>query len=76
MKTREKEICASFTVENEDNQLLKVLVTQDRLSHYSKEERYSKSFRLESPEGIAVYQTENPEIFKLANGTTLKRIKK
>ncbi len=73
MKTRKKEICGTFLVENEDHQLQQVLVIQDVLSLYKGKERYLKTFRLESINGITVYQTEDPDTFKLANGTILKK---
>ena len=68
-----EEICGSFTVEDDNRELKKVVVTQDRLSHYSKEKSYSKKYRLESIEGVVVYQTRRPGVFQLANGTLLKR---
>lgn len=75
MKNREK-ICASFTVEDENSELKKVVITQDILSHYRKEENYSKKFRLNSLDGPVVYQTENPDVFQLFDGTILKRRKR
>lgn len=72
---KDKEICGDFTVETEDNQIKQVLALQDLLSHYSKEENYSKTFCLDSLDGVTVYKTENPTIFRLANGTLLKRKK-
>lgn len=74
MKIRE-EIIASFNVENEIKELKQVIVVQEIRSLYSKEETYTKKFRLESLGGAAVYKTENPSIFQLANGTLLKRKK-
>lgn len=74
MKIRE-EIIASFNVENEIKEVKQVIVVQEIRSLYSKEETYTKKFRLESLGGAAVYKTENPSIFQLANGTLLKRKK-
>lgn len=73
MQTRVEEICGSFTVETEDHQLKRVIICQDIVTHYSKDKSYSKYFRLESPAGLAVYETENPSIFQLADDTLLKR---
>jgi len=73
MKTRDEEICGSFTVENDDHELKQVIVTQDIVFHYSKNKSYSKNYRLESIDGVVVYQTEKPGVFQLANGTLLKR---
>jgi hypothetical protein len=71
-----KEICASFAVKNDKNEQKQVVVTQDILCHYRKEENYSKKFHLDSLDGPAVYQTENPDVFRLSDGTILKRMKR
>jgi hypothetical protein len=73
MKTKTEEICGSFVVVNEKRELQKVVVIQDVLSHYPKEHRCSKTFRLESINGMAVYRTDDPDIFKLIDGTLLKK---
>ena len=73
MQTRDEEICGSFAVETENHELKQVFVTQKSLSLYSKDERYFKSFRLGSVDGIVVYPTKEPDIFKLSNGATLKK---
>lgn len=73
MKKRDEEICASFTVETEDRELKRVLVTQEIFFHYSKNENYSKKLRLESLNGVAVYRTKIPDTYQLANGTILKK---
>ena len=73
MKTKTEEICGSFTVVNEQRELKKVVVIQDVLSHYPKEQRCSKKFRLESLDGVSVYQTDDPDIFQLIDGTLLKK---
>ena len=73
MNTRDEEICGYFTVEDDDHELKQVVVTQDILFHYSKEKSYAKKYRLESIDGVVVYQTEKPDVFQPANGTLLKR---
>ena len=73
MKSGEREICGFFTVENENHEFSQVVVIQDLLPNYSKEERYSKTFRLDSLDGVTVYRTKDPDIFKLANGRILKK---
>jgi hypothetical protein len=73
MNRRDKEICGTFMVENKDKELIQVVVLQDNLSHYSKGKSYTKTLRLESPEGVIVHPTEDPDIFKLSNGTILKK---
>ncbi len=73
MKTKTEEICGSFAVVNEKRELKKVVVIQDALSHYPKEQRCSKTFRLESINGVSVYRTDDPDIFQLIDGTLLKK---
>jgi CDP-diacylglycerol pyrophosphatase len=75
MKKRE-ELCAAFIMEDENGELKKLVVTQEIHPHYRKEEDYSKKFRLDSPDGPVVYQTENPDVFQLFDGTILKRRKR
>ncbi len=76
MKLRKQEILGSFTVINEDNELKKVIISQDIVTHYKKEESYLKHFRLESLSGAIVYQTEDPGILELVNGTIFRRKKR
>jgi hypothetical protein len=73
MKTKTEEICGSFAVVTEHLEIKKVVVIQDALSHYDKEKSYSKTFRLESLNGMAVYRTDDPDIFQLIDGTLLKK---
>lgn len=73
METQAEEIVASFTVENEGRELKQVLIVQDILPYYRKEDTYRKRFRLENLEGDVVYPTKNPNILKLANGYILKK---
>jgi hypothetical protein len=73
MQSEYEEICGSFTVETGNYELKQVLVIQKVLSHYSKDESYSKSFRLESLDGITVYRTNDPDIFTSASGIIFKK---
>lgn len=60
-------------VENQDKELIQVVILQDSFSHYSKEKSYTKTLRLESPEGVTVFPTEDPDVFQLSNGTILRK---
>ena len=73
MKIKTEEICGSFTVVNEKREIKKVVVIQDVLSYYGKEQSYSKTFRLESLDGISVYRTKDPDIFRQDDGSLLKK---
>ena len=67
---------ASFTVENEAQELKQVIISQDAPSHYDRGENYLKHYRLESLYGEAVYLTENPDILRLTDGSILRRKKR
>lgn len=73
MIQKTEKICGSFDVVTERRELKKVVVVQDVLSYYGKEERYSKKFRLESLDGMSVYRTEDPDIFRLDDGSLIKK---
>ena len=68
-----EEICGSFAVVTEHRKIKKVVVIQDALSHYGKEKSYSKTFRLESLNGVSVYRTDDPDIFRQDDGSLLKK---
>ena len=76
MKLRKQEILGSFTLINEDNELKKVIISQDIVTHYNKEESYLKHFHLESLSGTIVYQTEGSAILELVDGTIFRRKKR
>lgn len=76
MKHRKEEILESFTVISEAKELKKVIISQDIVTHYNKEESYNKHFRLESLYGETVYKTEDPDILELVDGAILRRIKR
>jgi hypothetical protein len=74
MASNTEEICGSFAVSTEQHEIKKVVVIQDALSYYAKEKSYSKTFRLESLDGVSVYRTEDPYIFRQDDGSLLKKI--
>ncbi len=73
MKSETEEQIASFTVENNNQELKQVVISQDIHSHYTRDKNYPKRYRLESLYGEAVYRTEDPDILKLSDGSLLKR---
>ncbi len=73
MIPRTEEICGSFTVVTKNRELKEVVVIQDVLSYYGKEHTCLKKFRLGSLSGIAVYRTDDPDIFRLEDGELLKK---
>lgn len=73
MKKVPQEILASFTVECANHELKDVVIVQDIHHFYHKDVIYRKTYRLESLEGERVYLTDDPNIFKLGDGSILKR---
>jgi len=76
MKHRKEEILESFTVISEAKELKKVIISQDIITHYNKEESYTKHFRLESLYGATVYKTEDPDILELVDGTIFRKTRR
>ncbi|MGB3212783.1 MAG: hypothetical protein WBB19_18935 [Desulforhopalus sp.] len=73
MKKRQQEVIGSFTVVNSKQELKKIVVSQDIVTHYSGETSHRKNLHLETIEGVEVYKTSDPDIFKLPDGTTLRK---
>ena len=72
----QEEVIATFTVEDEFNQQKDVFVCQAAISCYTRMKNYYKKFRFGSSKGVEIFQTNDPDVFKLANGTTLRRKKR
>ena len=74
MKVAKEEI-SSFFVISTTNEIMKVVVSQPLKINYQKDEVYiGKYFHLNKINGPEVYKTDDPTLFKLANGKILKRI--
>jgi hypothetical protein len=74
MQTKKQEIIGSFTVVNNKQELKQVVVSQDIVTHYSGGTSHSKNLHLDSTDGVEVYKTNDPDIFKLPDETTLRKI--
>jgi hypothetical protein len=73
MKTNKQEFVGVFTVINNQQELRQVVVSQDIISHYKGEASHTKNLHLDSIDGTEVYKTNDPEIFKLPDGSTLRK---
>ncbi len=74
MKTNKQEIIGSFTVVNNKQELKQVVVSQDIVTHYSGATSHSKNLNLDTIDGVEVYKTNDPDIFKLPDDSTLRKI--
>ena len=63
----------SFTVINNKHELKQVIVSQDIVTHYSGEDSHSKNLHLETIDGVEVHKTNDPDIFELPDGSTLRK---
>lgn len=63
----------SFTAVNGNKILQKIIVSQEIISHYSGDTVHKKLLTLETLNGPEVYKTDDPDIFKLIDGTTLRK---
>jgi hypothetical protein len=73
MKTEKQELIGVFTVVNNKQELKQVVVSQDIVSHYSSEDSHTKSLHLDTIDGIEVNKTDDPDIFKLPDGSILRK---
>ncbi len=73
MKKRKQEFIGSFTAVNNKQELQKVIVSQDILPHYCGKSNHSKHLFLETINGIQVFKTEDPAIFRLSDGSLLRK---
>ncbi|MGB3225868.1 MAG: hypothetical protein WBB23_23975 [Desulforhopalus sp.] len=73
MKTKKQELIGFFTVVNNKQELKQVIVSQDIISYYRGEASHTKHLHLDSIDGSEVYKTDDPEIFKLPDGSTLRK---
>lgn len=73
MSKIKQELIGSFMVVNDKQEIKKIVVSQDIIAHYSGDTSHSKNLYLDSIDGVKVYKTNDPDIFKLIDGTTLRR---
>ena len=73
MNDKEQEVIASFMAVDEKRNAMWIIVGQETITHPSGETTYSKNLYLNEINGQKIYTTEDPDIFKLPNGTTLKK---
>jgi len=73
MKKQKKEPIGSFTAMNNKQELQKIIISQDILPHYCGNSNHSKNLFLENINGIEVFKTEDPNVFRLSDGSLLRK---
>ncbi|GEM_PF-1074920 len=73
MQKRKQELIGSFTVVTDKQELRKIIISQDIISHYCGKTNHSKNLNLDSVDGLEVFKTEDPDVFRLSDGSILKR---
>ena len=73
MSKIKQELIGTFMVVNDKQEIRKIVVSQDIIAHYSGNTSHSKNLYLDSIDGVKVYKTHDPDIFKLIDGTILRR---
>lgn len=74
MHKLQREPLSSFTVISHSNELREVIISQERNVSQSDSQEYKNVLNIDTSEGAAVYQTSDPEILKLQDGTILKKV--
>ena len=73
MKQHKQEVIGSFTVVDSNQDIKEVIVGQDIITHYSGTTSHSKSLFLDIIDGPKLYKTDDPNIFQLPDGSTLRK---
>ena len=74
MTIKKQEHIGIFTVVDDKQELRQVIVSQDIVRHYSGAASHTKNLHLDNLEGLEVYKTDDPDIFRLSDGSTLRKI--
>lgn len=73
MNKPKQEIIGSFTVIDNKQEIRKIVVSQDIIAHYSGNTNHSKNLHLDTIDGLEVYKTQDPDVFRLPDGTLLRK---
>lgn len=65
---------STFTVISHKNELREVIISQEVNASYLNAQEYRNVLNIDTIEGAVVYQTSDPEILKLQDGTILKKV--
>jgi hypothetical protein len=73
MTEKKLEILASFPVVDEKKILRRIVIAQEIRSYYPGKDLHFKNFYLDEVGGPKIQKTNDPDTFKLLDGTLLKR---
>ena len=74
MQTPQREQLSSFTVISHRNELREVIISQEVIEPFPNSKEYKNVLNIDTIEGAVVYQTNDPDILKLQDGTILKKV--
>jgi hypothetical protein len=74
MQTPQREQLSSFTVISHKNELREVIISQEIIEPCPTSKEYKNVLNIDTIEGAVVYQTNDPDILKLQDGTILKKV--
>lgn len=74
MQTPQREQLSSFTVISHRNELREVIISQEVIEPCPNSKEYKNVLNIDTIEGAVVYQTNDPDILKLQDGTILKKV--
>lgn len=74
MQKIQRKPLSSFTVISHRNELREVIISQEMSEASPTTNKYKNVLNIDTIEGPAVYQTSDPEILKLQDGTILKKV--
>lgn len=74
MQKIQREPFSSFTVISHRNELREVIISKEINDSSPNSQKYTNVLNIDTTEGEVVYQTSDPEILKLQDGTILKKV--
>lgn len=73
LPVREPLQIGSFKVIADNKEEQQVIISQEQFDYYHKDSRYTKRFTLGSLDGLPVIATDDPMLYRLEDGTNLRK---
>lgn len=73
MTRSKQEEVGTITVVDDAQNLKQVIISQDNISYYKRDNSHTKSLHLDTIDGPEVFKTNDPNIFTMQDGALLRK---